>query len=311
MKVSLIIPLYNKEETILETLKSVFNQIERPDEIIIVDDGSQDSSCRLVERLNNPLIKLVCQSNQGVSAARNRGVELASYDWVTFLDADDQWDFEFLKEIRYLHSLFPDEKVLATSYKFVYPSGKIEYAKLNFINFSEDHGVVENYFEVAASSHPPINSSAIAIKKSELVEVGGFPVGIKSGEDLLTWTRLMVRHRLAYSQRPLGNYIYHTANAGAAVIRETDTDPIGREMLELLPLALKAGKVGYTLYLGRWYKSKGIILLELGKNTHARRKFIQAFSHSRERLKLIILLFVSLLPAKVSKKIILKIYKPV
>lgn len=310
MRISLIIPLYNKEDTIRQTLDSVFKQIELPDEIIIVDDGSVDSSRELVRELNNPLIKLVCQTNQGVSAARNRGVEEAAFDWITFLDADDQWDREFLKEIRYLNSLFPEEKVLGTAYKFIYPSGRIEYAVLNHILFPAAQGVVENYFQVAAASHPPINSSAIAIKKEALLEVGGFPVGIKSGEDLITWTRLMLRHRLGYSTRPLGLYIFHPANEGASSIRETDHDPVGTEMLSLLPFAQKAGKVGYSLYLGRWLKSKGILLLEVGKNNHARKKFMQAFAYSGERYKLSVLLFISLMPPKVSKKLITKIYQP-
>ncbi|MFC5624632.1 glycosyltransferase family 2 protein [Algoriphagus winogradskyi] len=309
MKISLIIPLFNKEDTILQTLNSVFNQIEKPDEVIVVDDGSQDSSRELVRQLSNPLIRLICQSNQGVSAARNRGVEEASYEWVTFLDADDQWDEEFLKEIRYLNRLFPKERVLATSYTFFYLSGKTETATINHIQFKENQGVVENYFQVAAASHPPINSSAIAIHKEALVKVGGFPVGIKSGEDLITWTRLMLRHQLAYSTRPLGKYIFHSANEGASTLRETDNDPVGREMLELLPFALQAGKVGYSLYLGRWLKNKGILLLEVGKNSHARRKLLQSYSYSGERFKLIILLGISILPVPISKKLISKIYQ--
>ncbi|UZD23049.1 glycosyltransferase [Algoriphagus halophytocola] len=310
MMISLIIPLFNKEDTILKTLESVFDQIECPDEIIVVDDGSEDASRELVLKVNHPLIKLVSQPNQGVSAARNRGVQEAAFDWVTFLDADDQWDKEFLKEIRHLHSLFPEQEVLATSYKFFYPSGKTELAVLNHVRFKEKQGVVENYFEVAASSHPPINSSAIAIKKQALLDVGGFPVGIKSGEDLITWTRLMLRHQLAYSTRPLGKYIFHIANERASSIRETDNDPVGREMLDLLPFAQRAGKVGYSLYLGRWLKSKGILLLEVGKNKHARKKFIQSYAYSGERFKLTVLLGVSILPVPISKKLISKIYQP-
>lgn len=310
MKISLIIPLFNKESTIIHTLESVFNQLERPDEIIVVDDGSSDSSKDLVIALNHPLVKLISQPNLGVSAARNRGVEEASFEWVTFLDADDQWDEEFLKEIRVLNRLFPNEKVLATSYKFYYPSGRTELAILNHIRFKDTQGVVDNYFEVAAASHPPINSSAIAIQKQALREVGGFPVGIKSGEDLITWTRLMLRHQLAYSTRPLGKYIFHIANQGVTSIRETDHDPVGKEMLELLPLAQRVGKVGYSRYLGRWLKSKGILLLEVGKNSNARKKFLQAYPYSGERFKLIILLGISVLPVAFSKKIISKIYQP-
>lgn len=87
--ISVIIPLYNKERFILEALYSVLNQSYADFEVVIVDDGSTDGSVEIVQGVSDSRIRLVSQQNAGPSAARNRGVREAYYDWIVFLDADD------------------------------------------------------------------------------------------------------------------------------------------------------------------------------------------------------------------------------
>ena len=84
--VSIVIPLYNKEHSILETIMSALRQSYRRIEIIVVDDGSTDKSANMVP--NNKKIQFFCQENQGVSSARNLGVAHSNGDYVLFLDAD-------------------------------------------------------------------------------------------------------------------------------------------------------------------------------------------------------------------------------
>jgi glycosyltransferase involved in cell wall biosynthesis len=95
MKISVIIPLYNSEKTIVETLNSVKNQSLLPYEIIIVNDGSTDQSREIVEEFamsNKDLnIVLVNKENGGVSSARNMGMRRANGDWIALLDSDDEW----------------------------------------------------------------------------------------------------------------------------------------------------------------------------------------------------------------------------
>lgn len=95
MKISVIIPVYNAEKTIINTLSSVFSQSISPYEVIVVDDGSTDESIRLISRFakenDNIKLHLIRQKNFGVSSARNRGLNAAIGDWVAFLDADDRW----------------------------------------------------------------------------------------------------------------------------------------------------------------------------------------------------------------------------
>lgn len=87
---SIIIPLYNKEHTITNSIGSVLDQSFQDFEIIIVDDGSTDSSADKVRAFADPRIKLFSQQNAGPSAARNHGIREATGEWIVFLDADDQ-----------------------------------------------------------------------------------------------------------------------------------------------------------------------------------------------------------------------------
>ena len=91
MKLSIIVPLYNKEKEIKHTLDTLFNQSFSDFEVIIVNDGSTDNSAEIVKAYHNEKIRLFNQVNGGAATARNKGVELAKSEWVAFLDADDEW----------------------------------------------------------------------------------------------------------------------------------------------------------------------------------------------------------------------------
>lgn len=98
MKVSIIIPVYNASLLIERCLNSVFMQKGGYNlEIICIDDGSVDNSVEIIRNLNNRII-IIQQSNQGPATARNKGIEVATGDYLTFLDADDYWKPEFLHE---------------------------------------------------------------------------------------------------------------------------------------------------------------------------------------------------------------------
>lgn len=97
---SVVIPLYNKAHTIVKTITSVLTQTYTDFELIIVDDGSTDNSVALIKNtFNDCRIKLVCKTNEGVSATRNRGIIESSGDYICFLDADDEWLPHYLETI--------------------------------------------------------------------------------------------------------------------------------------------------------------------------------------------------------------------
>ncbi|WP_341876737.1 glycosyltransferase family 2 protein [Defluviitalea saccharophila] len=91
--VSVIIPVYNVESYIFDTINSVINQTYKNIEIIVVDDGSTDNTGEIVKKISENHQRLIYyyQSNQGVSAARNKGIELSKGEYISFLDGDDLW----------------------------------------------------------------------------------------------------------------------------------------------------------------------------------------------------------------------------
>lgn len=99
MDLSVVIPVYNAEKTIIESLESVINELKNTNyewEIILINDGSTDSSSDIINQyLSNSFYKdkiiFVSQTNSGVSAARNVGIQLAKGDYIAFNDSDDKW----------------------------------------------------------------------------------------------------------------------------------------------------------------------------------------------------------------------------
>ncbi|WP_336241256.1 glycosyltransferase [Citrobacter freundii] len=101
---SVIIPCYNCQDYIYQCLQSVSSQIDDSVEIIVINDGSTDNSLKEIEffisKNKNKPIKLITQENQGVSAARNTGIDVCSGRYLAFLDGDDLWDSSFWEKIR-------------------------------------------------------------------------------------------------------------------------------------------------------------------------------------------------------------------
>ena len=145
MKISVVIPLYNKEKQIAHTLQSVLNQTFQDFEIVIVDDGSTDGSVAEVEKFSDSRIRLIHQKNAGVSAARNRGIEAAKGDLIAFLDADDVWMPEYLATQYHLSQKYPDCNVFACNYEFRDTEGKVTPTIIRKLPFTREDGILSNY----------------------------------------------------------------------------------------------------------------------------------------------------------------------
>ena len=96
---SIVIPLYNKKDYILKTLRSVLEQSFTDFEVIIVNDGSTDSSLNLVNKIKDFRLKVYNKNNEGVSVARNYGIQKSTSEWIAFLDSDDEWEPQYLQNI--------------------------------------------------------------------------------------------------------------------------------------------------------------------------------------------------------------------
>lgn len=254
--ISVVIPLFNKEATVARALRSVLAQTFQDFEIVVVNDGSTDNGAQRVG--GDSRIRLVNQPNAGVAAARNRGVAEARGEVVAFLDADDEWLPEFLETVCALMREHPQSEMFATLYFKVGPDGQRRPARLSDTDLSD-------YFRVASASEPPVNASCVAVRKRALEEIGGFPIGIQSGEDLLTWARLAVRAPVAYRAEPLA--VFHRDGDEAVTgipMRFPDAgDPVGLGLREL------PQRPSLREYRALWHKMRARVFLVWGERRHA------------------------------------------
>lgn len=198
---SVIIPLYNKEKYIHKAIHSVLNQTFVEFELIIVDDGSTDKSLKQLYEVKDERLNIISQTNQGVSIARNNGVKNANFELITFLDADDWWHPDFLKEMFELIQKFSDAAIYSSSY-FKVKNGKNIPAKIGVEN--EFKAGYINYYKVYANTFwVPVNCSFVVVKKSVFTNVGGFNPKLKFGEDLDLWLRISLNHQFAFINKHL------------------------------------------------------------------------------------------------------------
>ena len=203
MKFSIIIPLYNKAPYIRKALETVCAQTYRDYEIIVVNDGSTDDSALVAEsylqHAEGICYTIISQDNAGVAAARNRGGKHASGQYMAFLDADDWWEPDYLARMAELIADYPQAGVYGCNYVY-YKPGKTRVAlniPTGYINYPKA------YYEGSAM---PIWTGATIMPKTVLEEMGGFPLGIKLGEDFLLWAKTALHYKVAFLNEPLAYY---------------------------------------------------------------------------------------------------------
>ncbi|TBN05625.1 glycosyltransferase family 2 protein [Hyunsoonleella flava] len=179
---SVVIPLYNKEEQIENTLKNVLNQSFSDFEVIIVNDGSTDKSLQTAASVSDSRIQIYSQKNAGASSARNLGITKSSSKYIALLDADDTWYPNHLEEHHKSIIRFTDGDLFCNAYALKLSASHIENATYNIETKNEPH-IITDYFK-ASTIHPIGWTSALVIKKSAFDAIGGFNDTIISGQDL-------------------------------------------------------------------------------------------------------------------------------
>ena len=198
---TVIIPLHNKEKHIERAIESVLKQKYRNFELIIVDDGSTDSSTDKIKHYGNS-IKIIVQKNTGVSSARNTGIKHANNEFIAFLDADDEWHCDFLTHISHMIKSFPHAGIYCTNY---YKKLGAQTALACKTTRNTDPCIV-NYFSVAAYDSTPVSSSSVCIPKKIIERIGFFPENTKLYEDLYMWINISLEYELAFDNEPLATY---------------------------------------------------------------------------------------------------------
>ncbi len=194
--VSVIIPLYNKENSIVDTVQSVLSQTYRDFELIIVNDGSKDNSLKVVQNISDSRIIVLDKLNGGVSSARNAGIVSAKHEFLAFLDGDDIWHPKHLELLLTALKKFNGDDIGGVGSTFYKSNSKT----FDLLKFEEhDSLVVTDYFKFMSSPLPRFNSSTLLVKKSKVLDTGLFNEGLKYGEDVEFWYRLFSKYRLVYN----------------------------------------------------------------------------------------------------------------
>ncbi|HLO14348.1 MAG TPA: glycosyltransferase family 2 protein [Anaerolineales bacterium] len=226
MRFSVIIPLFNKALYIRRALGSVLAQTVQDFEVVVVDDGSIDGSADLVREYTDPRIRLIGQANAGASAARNRGIAESKADLIAFLDADDQWNRDFLEQISFLTAKYPAAGLFATSYR-MFNGVDTQYPQIRNLAISEGgHGILDNYLKAMLGPAPFYTSSTV-VRKEIVQRMGGFPIGVALGEDLDTWLRIYFDSPMAFMySHPVVYFAGLPASVTSARIPDGDFAPI-------------------------------------------------------------------------------------
>ncbi|MFY7810865.1 MAG: glycosyltransferase family 2 protein [Flavobacterium sp.] len=209
---SIIIPLYNKENTIENTVKSVLNQSFKNFELIIINDGSTDHSLEKILKFKDFRIKIKSTENKGVSQARNLGIEKATQPYIAFLDADDIWKNNHLEVLKNLILDYPNAGLYATKYKFIYDNGHqiIPF----FIDITKDfRGTVPNFFKSSAV-YRIAWTSCVCVPKNILDIIGIFDeeITLGAGEDTDLWTRIAIKYPVAIDSKITSIYNFEGEN---------------------------------------------------------------------------------------------------
>lgn len=185
MKISVVIPLYNAEETIKETIQSVINQsLSDSLEVIIVNDGSTDNSEQVIKDIinnnsTNRAIKLINKENGGVSSARNRGIIESSGNWIALLDSDDVWSINKIEK---------QVQEIKKNNKISFIGTSTNNGSYPFFKKATQHLFTLNAKEILLKWYP--SPSTVLVKKELLQKSGLFDESTSHAEEGDLWLRI-------------------------------------------------------------------------------------------------------------------------
>ncbi len=237
MSISVIIPAYNSEALLPETLESVLGQTTRPDEVLVIDDGSTDGTAAVAGAFPAP-VRVISKANSGQGASRNFGVELATSEWIAFVDADDLWEPNKLERQMEELARHPDADICYT--------GRVELMHYDerptlgkVITVPGPEGLRKSLFH-----NTTFLPSSVVIRKSAFQAIGGFDPHFRLVQDWDLWLRLLhAGAKFAACPEPLVRYRIHpksvTHNNGIAALAAKDEIYEAHVLPHLDPLTRK------------------------------------------------------------------------
>lgn len=193
MNISVIIPAYNRAHTLARALDSVFTQSLPPDEVIVVDDGSTDNTADLLAG-QYPQVRVLRQSNQGVSAARNAGIRAAHGEWIAFLDSDDSWLPQKLEQQSGLIAHNPGPRLCHTEEIWVRRGVRVNAMKKHA---KKGGRIFRDCLPLCV-----ISPSSTLIRRDLLDESGLFDEDLPACEDYDLWLRICARESVLFVESP-------------------------------------------------------------------------------------------------------------
>lgn len=251
MKFSVIIPVYNKASSIQATLDSVFAQTCQDFELIVVDDGSSDNLGEVLSPYADS-IRLIRQTNAGVAAARNRGIEASRGEFVCFLDADDTWMPNHLAALEEAMGLYPAAQFLSTLYVSTFADGSSK-SKLPLLSALDVYTWMDDYFDlVLKTSSTIIHTDTVCIHRT-LLQAQRFQEGERIGEDTDLWYRIAAYHPLLLIKRETAVYHRESSTATQSGNNNLDWAFARRERQLLEDASIPAEKRRHiALLIDRW-----------------------------------------------------------
>lgn len=221
-KISVIIPVFNAEKFIERAVQSVLIQPE-VDELILIDDGSSDTSYPLIKNLAlaHPKVKVLTHSNKinkGPAATRNLGIKEAKNEWIAFLDADD---FYLVDRFKYATAIIRTDSSVDGIYEAIAPEEEADNPVENKLNDKALLTLEENiypkdlFFSMSPIGHKGLFSGdGLLVKKKLLLELGLFNENLRIGEDILLWLKLSIAGKLVGGKltSPIAVFTRHSAN---------------------------------------------------------------------------------------------------
>lgn len=186
MLISIVIPAYNSAKTIKYTINSVLNQSHTNFELIVVNDGSQDSTVEVISQFTDPRVKLFSYPHAGGNVSRNRGLSHACGEFVSFLDADDIWTSDKLElQLKALQGN-PQVSVAYSWTDYIDENG-------NFLYSGQRMALNGNVYEKLLISNFLENGSNPLIRKNAFIEAGKFDEQLSAAQDWDMWLRLAAK----------------------------------------------------------------------------------------------------------------------